>query len=72
MMVPDRPAAQNGTPQPEEITAALPVIPDAKFNLADFGGVGDYKTDNTAGLQECRCGHRQGGRRAPHRAGGHL
>ena len=30
-----------------EITAALPVIPDAKFNLADYGGVGDYKTFNT-------------------------
>src|SRR5471032_1197743 len=30
-----------------EITAALPVIPNVKFNLKDFGGVGDYKTDNT-------------------------
>jgi polygalacturonase len=30
-----------------EITAALPVIPDARFNLADYGGVGDYKTFNT-------------------------
>ena len=31
----------------DEIVAALPVIPDAKFNLADFGGVGDGKTFNT-------------------------
>jgi polygalacturonase len=33
--------------QQAEITAALPVIPDAKFNLADFGGIGDAKTFNT-------------------------
>ena len=31
----------------DEITAALPVIPAAKFNLADFGAVGDGKTFNT-------------------------
>ncbi len=31
----------------DEITAALPVIPSAKFNLADFGAVGDGKTLNT-------------------------
>ena len=31
----------------DEIVAALPVIPDAKFNLADFGGVGDGKAFNT-------------------------
>jgi polygalacturonase len=31
----------------EKITAALPVIPDAKFNLADYGGVGDGKAFNT-------------------------
>jgi polygalacturonase len=37
------PAAAKG----DEIVAALPVIPDAKFNLADFGGVGDGKTFNT-------------------------
>jgi polygalacturonase len=30
-----------------EIVAALPVIPDAKFNLADFGGNGDGKAFNT-------------------------
>jgi polygalacturonase len=31
----------------EEITAVLPVIPDAKFNLADYGAVGDGKALNT-------------------------
>jgi polygalacturonase len=31
----------------DEITAALPVIPDAKFSLADYGAVGDGKTLNT-------------------------
>src|SRR5215469_3820180 len=31
----------------DEITAALPSIPDARFNLADFGAVGDGKTLNT-------------------------
>ena len=34
-------------PPGDEIVAAPPVIPDAKFNLADFGGVGDGKTFNT-------------------------
>ncbi len=32
---------------PDEITAALPVIPSARFNLADFGAVGDGKALNT-------------------------
>jgi hypothetical protein len=27
----------------QEITAALPVIPEAKFNLADYGAIGDGK-----------------------------
>jgi polygalacturonase len=31
----------------EGITAALPVIPEAKFNLSDYGAVGDGKTLNT-------------------------
>ncbi len=31
----------------DEIVAALPVIPDAKFNLSDFGGNGDGKAMNT-------------------------
>jgi polygalacturonase len=39
--------AQAGPAQKGEITAALPVIPDARFNLTDFGGVGDYKAFNT-------------------------
>ena len=39
---PQRPAAAQ-----DEITAALPVIPDAKFNLMDYGAVGDGKTLNT-------------------------
>jgi polygalacturonase len=30
-----------------EITAAMPIIPDAKFKLADFGGVGDGKSMNS-------------------------
>ena len=35
-------SAAQGTPAPrEEITAALPVIPAAKFQLADYGAVGD-------------------------------
>ncbi len=34
-------------PNGDEIVAALPVIPNATFNLADFGGVGDGKTFNT-------------------------
>ncbi|HWA09019.1 MAG TPA: glycosyl hydrolase family 28 protein [Opitutaceae bacterium] len=31
----------------DDIVAALPVIPEARFNLKDFGGVGDRKTMNT-------------------------
>src|SRR5437762_13731393 len=31
----------------DNMTAALPQIPDAKFNLTDFGAVGDGKTLNT-------------------------
>jgi polygalacturonase len=42
---PPPPATQ---PTPADlIQAALPVIPDANFNLTDFGGVGDYKAFNT-------------------------
>ena len=43
MLVPGACAAT----EPAEIAAAMPVIPDAKFNLADFGGVGDGKSMNT-------------------------
>ncbi|MFT3830427.1 MAG: glycosyl hydrolase family 28 protein [Opitutaceae bacterium] len=32
----------------ENLRPALPVIPDRVFNLFDFGGVGDGRTDNTA------------------------
>jgi len=35
-----------------EITAALPAIPAAKFNLIDYGAVGDGKTLNTAAFQK--------------------
>jgi len=48
----DAPAAATTPASKDEITAALPVIPDAKFNLTDFGGVGDYKTDNTPAFQK--------------------
>src|SRR5215467_2809978 len=33
--------------EPTDITPAKPVIPDAKFSLADFGGIGDAKSLNT-------------------------
>jgi len=39
--------AQPADSQPAEITAALPVIPDATFKLTDFGAVGDGRTFNT-------------------------
>jgi len=44
---PAAPVAKAPPPPGDEIVAALPVIPEAKFNLLDFGGVGDYKTFNT-------------------------
>ena len=49
----DAPPATNSAAasSADEIKAALPSIPDAKFNLTDFGGVGDYKTDNTAAFK---------------------
>src|ERR1700722_15707349 len=40
-------ASANAQTWPAEITAALPVIPDARFNLTDFGGVGDGNAFNT-------------------------
>jgi len=43
----DAPVASAAAAPSGEITAALPVIPDAKFNIKDYGGVGDFKTDNT-------------------------
>lgn len=35
------------SPKGDEIVAALPVIPDATFKLADYGGIGDGRTFNT-------------------------
>jgi polygalacturonase len=61
----DAPTAPASGPPTEEITAALPVIPDAKFNLADFGGVGDYKTDNTPAFKNAIAAIAKAG-------GGHL
>jgi len=59
------PAASKTARPGDEITAALPVIPDAKFNLKDFGGVGDYKTDNTGAFQKAIAAIKAAG-------GGHL
>jgi polygalacturonase len=39
--------SSTATTAAEEITAVLPVIPDATFNLADYGCVGDGKAFNT-------------------------
>jgi polygalacturonase len=64
-MAADAPAAPNSAPPTEEITAALPVIPDAKFNLTDFGAVGDYKTDNTPAFKNAVAAIAKAG-------GGHL
>ena len=41
------PSPQSIAAARDEITAALPVIPDAKFDLADFGAAGDGKSFNT-------------------------
>jgi polygalacturonase len=46
------PAPQGKVAAQKEITAALPVIPDAKFSLADFGAVGDGKTMNTEAFKK--------------------
>jgi polygalacturonase len=48
-----------------EITAALPVIPDARFSLTDFGAVGDGKTLNTAAFEKAIAAVEKAG-------GGHL
>ncbi|HEV2447020.1 MAG TPA: hypothetical protein VGS58_13910, partial [Candidatus Sulfopaludibacter sp.] len=59
-------AAPPQSPAPrEEITAALPVIPAARFNLADFGAVGDGKTFNTDAFKNAVAAVAQAG-------GGHL
>jgi len=57
-----RPAAPGDA---ASIVAALPVIPDATFNLTDFGGVGDNKTFNTASFQKAVAAIAKAG-------GGHL
>jgi polygalacturonase len=51
--------------QADEITAAAPVIPEAKFNLTDFGGVGDRTTFNTEAFQKAVAAIAKAG-------GGHL
>ncbi len=48
-----------------EITAALPAIPAAKFNLADYGAVGDGKTLNTEAFKSAVAAVEKAG-------GGHL
>ena len=48
-----------------EITAALPSIPDAKFNLADFGAKADSKSLNTEAFQKAVAAIAKAG-------GGHL
>jgi len=41
------PDSKPATTAPEEIVAASPVIPEARFNLKDFGAAGDGKTFDT-------------------------
>jgi polygalacturonase len=48
-----------------QIVAALPVIPDARFNLTDFGGVGDCEAFNTDAFKKAVAAIAQAG-------GGHL
>ncbi|HEY2882953.1 MAG TPA: glycosyl hydrolase family 28 protein, partial [Pirellulales bacterium] len=38
--------------EPADVTAAPPVIPDAKFNLVDYGGIGDGKAMNTEAFKK--------------------
>jgi polygalacturonase len=57
--------ARTACAQQAEITAALPTIPDAKFNLTDFGGVGDSKAFNTDAFKKAVAAIAQAG-------GGHL
>jgi polygalacturonase len=53
------------SPPNDNIVAALPVIPSAIFNLADFGGVGDKKTLNTEAFKSAIAAIAKAG-------GGHL
>jgi polygalacturonase len=52
-------------PPTQEITAALPVIPAATFNLTDYGGVGDGRTFNTTAFEKAVAAIEKAG-------GGHL
>jgi polygalacturonase len=56
--------AQTTTPG-GEITAALPVIPEARLNLKDFGAVGDYKAMDTDAFKKAVAAIAKAG-------GGHL
>jgi len=58
-------AAEITVPKADDIVAALPVIPEARFNLADFGGVGDGKTFNTEAFKSAIAAIAKAG-------GGHL
>jgi len=59
-------AASSAVPQPgDEIIAALPVIPEARFSLLDFGGVGDGKAFNTEAFNRAVAAIEKAG-------GGHL
>jgi len=62
---PSPPAPQRTAVAQAEITAALPVIPDAKFNLLDYGAAGDGKTLNTDAFKNAVAGMAKAG-------GGHL
>ena len=58
-------ATANAAPNADEIVPAPPVIPDARFNLTDFGGVGDGKTLNTDAFKKAVAAIEKAG-------GGHL
>src|ERR1700677_4321178 len=59
-------APAKSAPEPgDEITAALPVIPDTKFLLTDYGAVGDYKAFDTDAFKKAIAAIAQAG-------GGHL
>jgi polygalacturonase len=45
----------------ENVRPALPAIPDRTFTLADFGGVGDGQTDNTAAFKKAIAAVQQAG-----------
>jgi polygalacturonase len=59
------PPPQRAASAPDEITAALPVIPNARFNLLDYGAKGDGKTMNTEAFQNAVAALAKAG-------GGHL